>query len=218
MVQPIKPITTNSSINTDGLRLGLARNSASNVGGSSLFGGHKSNRSGSSITRLTTNNSEMDNQSVRAIDMIPTAKPNVTYADKLWTQIDVLDDVRNMSNEIKQRGSFFSEDFTTELANMKASQQKLLDTMYKQHYNNMKLNEQQKILYKIDKSKLNPEEQVNCKPGLSDDFFNEKITRESIYKKQNFDEMHQYIKEIKSDLNQLGDSMKKFDATISESW
>lgn len=218
MAEPIKPMETNSSGNTEGSRLWVPR---PNNFGVTTFAGHKSNKSGSSIARLTrssTNNTEMDHQSVRAIDGIPSAKPNVTYSDKLWTQIDVLDDVREMSNEIKQRGSFFSDEFRTELNNLKTSQQKLLDTMYKQHYNNMKMNEQQQMIYKMDKTKLNPEELLQEKQGLTDDFFNEKVNRDSLYKKQNFDEMHEYIAEIKSDLNQVGDSMKNFDATVSNSW
>lgn len=186
---------------------------------SSVSFGYKRDKSLSSSTRLTrtnTNNTELDHQSIRTIDVIPSAKPNVTYADKLWTQIDVLDDVRNMANEVKQKGSFFSDDFNNKLDNLKLSQQKLLDTMYKQHYTNMKLHEQS--VYKVDKNLGDNLTDKEEKQKLLDEFFNEKIVRESMYKKQNFDEMHDFIDEIKQDLVEVGDSMNEFDATVSSSW
>lgn len=75
-----------------------------------------------------------DDQLIRLTDNVPTARPSVHYADKLWTQIDVLDDVKNMSNQVKLRESFFNDDFNEELNRLKASQNKLLAVLAAQHH------------------------------------------------------------------------------------
>lgn len=65
----------------------------------------------------------------KPIDKIPSIRPSVDNQDKLWTQIDVLDDVRQMVKDISQRGSFFDFDHANCIENLKASQLKLLKQM-----------------------------------------------------------------------------------------
>lgn len=98
-----------------------------------------------SNTNITADNySTQDSQSIATIDKIPATKPTVTYLDKLWTQIDVLDDVKNMANEVRTKGSFFNDKFNQELDKLKALQEKLLSTMSTQQFNDINNNEHQK--------------------------------------------------------------------------
>ncbi|QEL63457.1 hypothetical protein CJJ09_005659 [Candidozyma auris] len=73
--------------------------------------------------------SMVDTQSLRTIDQLSTARPSVTMSDKLWTQIDVLDDVKRMAQDVRERGTFLNEEFGQKLVEMKEAQQRLLDVM-----------------------------------------------------------------------------------------
>ncbi|KAI5962899.1 hypothetical protein KGF57_001339 [Candida theae] len=86
----------------------------------------------------------LDNQSLQSIDQIPSAKPSVTYSDKLWTQIDVLDDVKRMADESKIRDRLFNEKYTEQLAKLKESQDQLLQTMSALQIEDTNTNEVQK--------------------------------------------------------------------------
>ncbi|KAI5957115.1 hypothetical protein KGF54_000043 [Candida jiufengensis] len=105
----------------------------------------------------TTNEAYLnyDNNSIQTIDKIPSVKPSVTYSDKLWTQIDVLDDVKKLSEEVKTRGSFFNNKFNNELSKLKQSQIELLRTMSNAKFNDMNnTNELQKQqLYQLGNSR-----------------------------------------------------------------
>ncbi|KAK6459021.1 uncharacterized protein RJT20DRAFT_132174 [Scheffersomyces xylosifermentans] len=234
----------------------------------------KTNRSGSSglrLSRTNTNNTDLytntntnpnsntfgnDTPSLRTIDKIPSTRPSVSYSDKLWTQIDVLDDVKKMANQVRQKGSFFNEKFNEELAKLKESQNKLLDTMSSQHFNDIgnkersrqlasanprtsSLNlipttsstsnpredlmgsiaesnsaESEKIKKRHEKSKLK-QEKLN---SFFDDEDVSKSSRDILYRKQNFEEMNQYVDHIKEDLVNVGEAMKRFDETTREMW
>lgn len=77
--------------------------------------------------------------------------------DKLWTQIDVLDDVKRMSEEVKQNRSFFNDRFDDELEKLKFLQYKLLEVMARQHFNNDEETEHQKQLYRL--NTMHPDEE-----------------------------------------------------------
>lgn len=101
-----------------------------------------------SRTSTNTNNfnpeSMYDNQSLRTLDRIPSSKASISYLDKLWTQIDVLDDVRMMSQQIREKGSFYNDKFNEELNHLKQSQEKLLDIMANQQ-NKPSSNEKKRV-------------------------------------------------------------------------
>ncbi|ODQ82761.1 hypothetical protein BABINDRAFT_159274 [Babjeviella inositovora NRRL Y-12698] len=64
-----------------------------------------------------------------------STKPAVTYQDKLWTQIDILDDVKELSKQMNDNSGTFSfkgnPEFNKSLDALSQAQRKLLDTMTK---------------------------------------------------------------------------------------
>ncbi|KAI5962623.1 uncharacterized protein KGF55_003699 [Candida pseudojiufengensis] len=140
-------------------------NNPQNISKSNLLKPQNSSTSQYRLSRTNTNTTNevsatylgnLDNFSLTTIDKIPSIKPSVTYSDKLWTQIDVLDDVKKLSQEIKQRGSFFNDKFNNELLKLRKSQNKLLETIN----NNSKFNQEdnnkndEKKLYQLNQSRV----------------------------------------------------------------
>ncbi|EDK36868.2 hypothetical protein PGUG_00966 [Meyerozyma guilliermondii ATCC 6260] len=181
---------------------------------------HKYSRSGSrsSLARISRTNtnadsaynppSTFDNQSLRTLDHIPSAKPSVSYSDKLWTQIDVLDDVRKMASDVRERGSFFNEKFNSELEAMKTSQDRLIDIMASQDFDS---NLQQ------ERFRVEPNTTDKLDSSLFSFFDNEGQDRQHVlYKKENFDEMNNYVHDIKVQLQRVGEAMEDFNGVTSE--
>lgn len=183
---------------------------------------HKYSQLGSksSLSRLSRTNtnaesvynppSTYDNQSMRTTDKIPSARPSVSYLDKLWTQIDVLDDVRNMASQVRSKGLFFNDKFNAELESMKELQNKLIEAMAAQDFDLSLQQERYKVKHdttdKLDSS-------------LFSFFDNEGESRQHIlYKKENFDEMNRYVQDIKVGLQEVGEAMEDFDGVTSEQW
>lgn len=210
--------------------------SASSLGPTGHNINHKANRSGSSTTRLSqsnTNNTETytnDVHSLKTTDRLPTAKPSVTYLDKLWTQIDVLDDVKNMSHQVRLKGSFFNDKFNEELEKLKLLQNRLFEVMSNQHFNSYSDKYYQKQLYKLNVATPNastPQHLNQISEGgrdpenqrLTEFFANDaQDLKHLLYKKQNFDEISQYVEDIKVNLDNVGQSMKKFDESMRDLW
>ncbi|KAI5969898.1 hypothetical protein CANMA_001040 [Candida margitis] len=113
---------------------------SSRSGAASTYRLSRSNTNNTSDAYLTNH----DNQSIQSIDKIPSAKPSVTYSDKLWTQIDVLDDVKRMAKESKVKDTLFNEKYIQKLAKLKESQDQLLQTMSALQTEDMNTNEAQK--------------------------------------------------------------------------
>jgi hypothetical protein len=145
---------------------------------------------------------------LRTLDYIPSAKPSVSYLDKLWTQIDVLDDVRKMASDVREKGSFFNEKFNSELEAMKTLQDRLIDIMASQDFD---LNLQQ------ERYRVEPDTTDKLDSSLFSFFDNEGQDRQHIlYKKENFDEMHNYVHDIKVQLQRVGEAMEDFNGVTSE--
>lgn len=70
-----------------------------------------------------------DMQQPKLSDKVPSVKPNVDYQDKLWTQIDVLDDVKKMGEQVAEDGSFFTEEHNNSLRQLRHAQLELLRTI-----------------------------------------------------------------------------------------
>ncbi|ODV74832.1 uncharacterized protein CYBJADRAFT_63147 [Cyberlindnera jadinii NRRL Y-1542] len=62
----------------------------------------------------------------RLVDKVPRARHTVDYQDMLWTQIDILDDVRKMSTETREQGGFFSREHSVAMSSLRDSQSALL--------------------------------------------------------------------------------------------
>lgn len=130
------------------------------------------------------------NESVRTVDRLLTTRPSVTHMDKLWTQIDVLDDVKKMSDEVKQLGSFFNDKFDAELEALKRNQTQLLEVMARQHYDT-----------------------EDDRGRNLNEFFDGDATRNLDYS-----EMNEYVADIRQGLEGVGELMKRFDEVRKELW
>lgn len=210
--------------------------STSSVGPTGHNFTHKPTKSGSSTTRLSrsnSNNTELDSndiQSIKTTDRIPPAKPSVTYLDKLWTQIDVLDDVKNMSDQVRLKGSFFNDKFNEELKELKQLQNRLFEVMSKQHFSSYSDKDYQKQLYKLNVATPNASTPQLLKKITDEGTnpVNEKLTeffendaqdlKHLLYKKKNFDAITHYVEDIKASLDNVGESMKKFDESTRDLW
>ncbi|ODV80002.1 uncharacterized protein CANTADRAFT_49404 [Suhomyces tanzawaensis NRRL Y-17324] len=212
--------------------------SVSSTGSNSVL---PKNRSGSRLSRTNTNVTDAgasaappnDSHSIRTVDKIPSARPSVSYLDKLWTQIDVLDDVKTMSGEVRSKGSFFNDKFDAELKRLKQLQNRLLETLATQQFNNSSKLEHRKQLSRLN-TMNEPIPQVSTSTSASatgedkkrqekaTEFFGmddlSKYSQDILYRKQNFEEMNQYVAEIKDNLDRVGENMKKFDESTRELW
>lgn len=210
--------------------------STSSIGPTGFNINHRANKSASSTARLSqtnTNNTDTysnDVQSIKTIDRLPTAKPSVTYLDKLWTQIDVLDDVKNMSNQVRLKGTFFNDKFNEELEKLKSLQNKLFEVMSNQHFKSYSDKDYQKQLYKLNVATPNAstpqllnqisEKERNPQNERLTEFFANDVEdlKHLLYKKQNFDEISQYVEDVRVNLDNVGQSMKKFDESTRDLW
>lgn len=210
---------------------------------------HRSSKSASSLLRITrtntSNNTEYPNtilsedtqHSERSIDAVPSSRPSVTYLDKLWTQIDVLDDVKNMSNQVKLRGSFFNDSFNEELNQLKASQNKLLEVLALQHtklkeeeqvykltqQNNSTLgkttNDSSDLLQTEEEGETRGEESNNESTQMAEFFGHDGNNSKNIlYRKQDLKELDRFIEDMRDKLNTVGEAMKNFDETTRDLW
>lgn len=144
-------------------------------------------------------------------------------SDKLWTQIDVLDDVKRMADEVNERGSFLSEKFTSLLSELKESQQKLLDVMAK----HAEISEQNRLNRKkgaretADRSDLSydaiKKENEDTRKRMQEFFFSSSKDEENP-QKRDFDELNEYVGEVQQHMVEVGEHMKMFDEEMKKLW
>lgn len=176
-----------------------------------------------SINRLATRSTVPDQESLPTIDQIPTARASVAMLDKLWTQIDVLDDVKLMAETVGKHGSFFNEEFTQSLRLMKESQERLLDKVEAHQNACNKAREQQEKLFTYNantstEAKHEGEEHEQIQKRM-DEFFSlppKPATEDS--KLRDFDELDQYVNEVRSSLRDVLEQMKNFDDVRRKLW
>lgn len=165
-------------------------------------------------------------KSIKSVDNIPTVKPEVTRMDKLWTDIDVLDDVRNMSEEVKNRSSFFTKEFDEKLNEMKEIQSRLCEVVVRQDLTS-NTNDLFRIhhLEKLSTAEKNQSKLEKEPPKISDDDLLSNIIEDNnvdlnkaLYRKQNFEEMSRYVEDVYTHLEALGEKMKDFDSTTRDLW
>lgn len=143
--------------------------------------------------------------------------------DKLWTQIDVLDDVKAMAEEVKTRGTFFSENFTGLLMQLKESQRRLLDVMAK-HTEKSDLSREQRrsgARETIEKGEFNAEaikrDSEDTKKRMHEFFFGQSKDDDNPQRKE-VDELSEYAEDVREHMKEVGDRMKKFDEEIKRLW
>lgn len=151
------------------------------------------------------------------------ARASVAMLDKLWTQIDVLDDVKAMAEEVKERGSFFSDSFTALLTQMKESQHRLLEVMAKNTERSEQHREQRRkgARETADKGELNAEvikkDSEETKKRMQEFFFSHNKDDEDP-QRRDFDELNEYVADVRQHMAEVGEKMKKFDDEIKKLW
>lgn len=193
--------------------------------------GHRANRSTSSFGKFhkKNNSTELPYQNempnMKSLDYLPSARPNVTFLDRLWSQIDVLDDVKALSNEVMSRGSFFNDKFNEDLVALKQLQNAVLELMARLHADNLINNDHQRKMAEMSQAHEDlldseePAKQENLlKAQILHDFFEDERTdfKNILYKKQSYEDLNVSVEKIKITLRKLGRSMKEFDANINE--
>ena len=176
-----------------------------------------------SFNRLATRSTNQYQESLPAIDQIPTARASAAMLDKLWTQIDVLDDVTAMAEAVKDHGSFFTEEFSSSICHMKESQDKLLDIVIAQQMAAKKAQEEQETRLKEDEAppvafatQKQKEEQEQLRMS---DFFSQPPKPASHNPKlAKFDELDQYVGEVRESLIHIQDQMNNFDEVRCKLW
>jgi len=182
------------------------------------------------ISRTATQNTDtgsgftgIDAQSILTLDQLSTAKASVTMLDKLWTQIDVLDDVKTMADEVKARGSFFSENFTGQLMLLKESQQRLLEVMAK-HTERSDLSREQRrngARETIETGEFSAEavqkESEETKKRMHEFFFGQSKDDDNP-QRRDMEELSEYVGDVRQHMKDVGEQMKKFDEEIKKIW
>lgn len=125
----------------------------------------------------------------RLNDHVPRAKPPVDYQDMLWTQIDILDDVRRMAQQTSTDGSFFSAEHARAVAELRGSQTALLND----------LKSCEKVLDSTDDHKV-----------IWDSKDIESV-RERLYNREYFDKVRTGLENVKRSLGEVTESMKKIE-------
>lgn len=185
------------------------------------------NKSGNSLSRISGSasfnesgaNPVFDSKSIRTMDRLPSAKPSVSHLDKLWTQIDVLDDVKHMSDEVKLKGSFFSESFSQQLDRLKELQGKLVEVMARQRLDRTPKELERNVQHSSHpKSSFPLEGDPKLQIDMLDDFFTENAdsSRYEAERKQDFDEISSYVDHVKDALDDVAATMRNFHDSTDE--
>lgn len=133
----------------------------------------------------------------RLNDKVPSARPNVDYQDKLWTQIDVLDDVRRMGEQTTMdNNSFFNAEHSKAIDELRVAQVQLLST----------IKESEKLV------------DTNFDHKQIWDSTDIEGVREMLYNKEYFDSIANSIDKVKDRLDSVGHSMKKIDGLTRDIW
>ncbi|CCH44705.1 hypothetical protein BN7_4273 [Wickerhamomyces ciferrii] len=133
----------------------------------------------------------------RLNDKVPSARPNVDYQDRLWTQIDVLDDVKKMSEQTSiDNDSFFNAKHGKALDELRLAQIELLSTIR---------NSEKLIDLNIDHQDIWNSQNID---GI----------RDKMYNKKYFDTISTSVDKVNNSLDSVGKSMKTLDEMSKDIW
>lgn len=166
----------------------------------------------------------IDATSDTSMDQVSTARPSVNMLDKLWTQIDVLDDVRTMAQEVQEKGSFLGEDFTQKLQAMKNAQLRLLETMKKQEQISEESRQAQARMRgqhvggQLEKEDIARDLELKQKK-MQDFFFgHDNVGSDSKQRMKEFEKLNAHVAEVRSRLDEVAASMAEFEDTTKDLW
>lgn len=167
--------------------------------------------------------SVIDGESLRTIDQLSTARASVAILDKLWTQIDVLDDVKLMAEDVKTRGSFFNEEFTNVLNEMKVAQKKLQEVVLRHQEASERVRiERNEDAQEIDRvwglAQGDAEKETEITKQKMQKFFFLEDSERTGPQQKDFDQLNDYVKEVLENLEVLGLRMRNFDEATKKLW
>lgn len=168
--------------------------------------------------------SGLDVGSLPTVDQISTARPSVTMLDKLWTQIDVLDDVKAMAAEIDRTGSFFNDDFAESVAELKKAQSKLLKVMERHQEDSERAREQRQrnakyasgVASTADDEIQRDREQT--KQRMNEFFAAQNTAQPDQEPLRDFDDLNEYVTEVRAKLDEVGQEMATLDLVTKKLW
>ncbi|KAM9928731.1 hypothetical protein OXX80_007715 [Metschnikowia pulcherrima] len=180
----------------------------------------------SSISGMETSNTDIsaqDSQSMATVDQISTARASVAISDKLWTQIDVLDDVKAMAEEVDRTGGFFNEEFSNSLDQLKHSQSRLLDVISRHQAQSDTAREQRREQAREHSKVVGVDEdgissyQEQTRKRMSEFFAGPAEPLENA-QSRDFDELNEYVSEVRRGLGEVSEKMTQFDEITKKLW
>lgn len=168
------------------------------------------------VSRTATNATDATGgESVRTLDQLSTAKASVAMLDKLWTQIDVLDDVKAMARDVRESGSFFSDDFNDALAQVKVLQRRLLDVMVQHHDMSERAREERRKVALVEQASDLGDHELT-KQRMHSFFFG--LGSDDGAQARDFDELNEYVEEVRDRMGDVGERMQRFDDAAKLLW
>lgn len=126
---------------------------------------------------------------------ISSVKPVVDQHDRMWAELDVLDEVELAANETEANTSFFGEMHAKVLADLQLSQLELIKSM--------SLGDK-----RIDKGQYQSLWEQNDIESLRNNLFNQ----------QHFDSIYKHVSKTIEKLDTLAEKMKELDSESQEMW
>ncbi|OBA20902.1 hypothetical protein METBIDRAFT_41139 [Metschnikowia bicuspidata var. bicuspidata NRRL YB-4993] len=173
---------------------------------------------------MITSTSDGSARSVLTVDRLPIARASVAALDKLWTQIDVLDDVKAMAEEVDRTGGFFTDDFSISLAQLKSSQSRLLEVISRHQALSDRAREQRRQLAKEHSELVSVDEedilqqQERTRKRMSDFFSATAAPLVETAQSRDFDELNEYALEVRDSLGEVSEKMRDFDLVTKKLW
>lgn len=168
------------------------------------------------VSRTATNATDATGgESVRTLDQLSTARASVAMLDKLWTQIDVLDDVKAMARDVRESGSFFSDDFNDALAQVKVLQRRLLDVMVQHHDMSERAREERRKVALVEQASDLGDHELT-KQRMHSFFFG--LGSDDGAQARDFDELNEYVEEVRDRMGDVGERMQRFDDAAKLLW
>lgn len=173
---------------------------------------------------IITDISEQNPASINVVDQLLTARASVAILDKLWTQIDVLDDVKAMAEDVDRTGGFFNADFSALLGQLKASQARLLEVVSRHQEQGDRAREQRRELAKqhsevasVDEQGIH-QHQERTRQRMTEFFSGEAMPVAEGGQLRDFEELNEYVLDVRHSLGEVSEKITKFDQVTKRLW
>lgn len=179
-----------------------------------------------SFRRLDQRNSMTDQESIPTIDQIPTSRPTVAMLDKLWSQIDVLDDVRAMAETVRKQGGFFLDKKSSNVCHVKEAQENFLRKVISHQKVTARTHDikaegcegHEGLSDRVSKQEVSAPQESMVQIRMADFFASPPELASYNSQLQDFDELEQYIVEVHQRLNVALEEKKQIEDERSRLW